>query len=109
MARAYGEPKDNIGAPEAKRQDPQVREAAPDAEAVRRAHKNASVDTKSTDIHHTLGPGRNQASPGAHLHDGSDSRPLLEGRSITGVKGTLAWYNSINSLFVALGATDSSS
>lgn len=34
---------------------------------------STDVDSGITAIHHTLGPGAFQASPGSHRHDGSDS------------------------------------
>ena len=37
------------------------------------SHLNADTDSSITAIHHTLGPGEYQASPGSHRHDGTDS------------------------------------
>jgi hypothetical protein len=36
-------------------------------------HLGADTDSAITAIHHTLGPGAFQASPGSHRHDGVDS------------------------------------
>lgn len=79
----------------------------PDAISVRELHINADTDTDSQAIHHTLGPGVNQAASGAHNHDGNDSPLLLEGYSVTGTRGTAACDASIIALLVKLGATDS--
>lgn len=80
----------------------------PDANTVREFHLNSDTDSTPDALHHTLGPGVNQAASGAHAHDGNDSALLLEGQSITGTKGTATWASSINALMVRLGATDSS-
>lgn len=79
----------------------------PDATSVREFHQNADTDTDAQAIHHTIGPGVNQAASGGHLHDGNDSALLLEGQTITGTKGTAACDASIIALLVRLGATDS--
>lgn len=39
-------------------------------------HAFSDVDAGTLSIHHTLGTGRNQASPGDHTHDGTTSRKL---------------------------------
>lgn len=80
----------------------------PDPISVREFHINADTDTDQQSLHHTLGPGVNQAASGGHNHDGNDSALLLEGQTITGAKGSAAWASSINALMVRLGATDSS-
>ena len=79
----------------------------PDAISIREFHINADTDTDAQALHHTLGPGVNQAASGAHNHDGADSALLLEGQTITGTKGTAACDASIIALLVRLGATDS--
>jgi len=79
----------------------------PDPISVKEFHQNADTDVGAEGIHHTLGPGVNQAASGAHTHDGNDSAFLLEGLSITGTKGTAACDGSIIALLVRLGATDS--
>lgn len=42
-------------------------------------HAKSDLDTSKVAQHHTLGPGANQSSPGAHKHDGRDSKLLLRG------------------------------
>jgi hypothetical protein len=79
----------------------------PDAISVRELHVNADTDTTPDALHHTLGPGVNQAASGAHFHDGNDSALLLEGQTVTGAKGSAACDASIIALLVRLGATDS--
>ena len=37
------------------------------------SHYHSDVDSSQTSQHHSLGPGRNQASPGNHQHDGVTS------------------------------------
>ncbi len=80
----------------------------PSANDIREFHVNADTDSTPDALHHTLGPGVNQAASGGHIHDGNDSAFLLEGQTITGTKATAAWASSINALMVRLGATDSS-
>lgn len=79
----------------------------PDPISVTEFHTNDDVDTGKDSHHHTLGQGVNQASPGSHTHDGSDSALLLEGFTVTGAKGTAACDASIIALLVKLGASDS--
>jgi hypothetical protein len=42
----------------------------------RKAHARADTDLSPRSIHHTLGQKHNQASPGDHYHDGSNSKKL---------------------------------
>jgi len=77
-----------------------------DARAVWKIHQNSDVDFSSTSQHHTLGPLSNQASPGGHIHDGTTSKQLLDGVSITGSRGGNAALASVISVLVAMGATD---
>lgn len=44
-----------------------------------KAHLDADTDSSITAIHHTLGHGTFQASPGSHRHDGTDSHRLRAG------------------------------
>lgn len=80
----------------------------PSAEQVEDFHTNADTNARKEALHHTLGPGEFQASPGGHNHRGGDSARLLEGLTISGSRATDAWRISINQILVALGATDSS-
>lgn len=80
----------------------------PAAEHVNDFHTNSDVDSGPDAHHHRLGTGTNQAAPGNHTHDGSDSPLILDGLSITGAKGTTTWYASVNQLLVRLGAADQS-
>lgn len=112
MGRQYGEPRPedqfkpgrNLPPEQpVKEQDP-----SPSGLVVERFHKNAAVDTRAEDMHHTLGPTSTQASPGDHTHNGGDSALLLEGVTLTGSKSAPAtmWPSIINAL-VRLGAKDS--
>lgn len=78
----------------------------PDAKTVNEFHSNDDVDKDSQAHHHTLGAGANQASPGAHRHDGTDSMSLLEGIEIAGSRGGNLALQSVIQALVALGATD---
>ena len=82
---------------------------APTPKEVEKVHKYADTDGKSTAIHHTLGAGPMQASPGNHTHNGGTSLSLLEGVTISGAKGGNTALASIISLLVSLGATDTTS
>lgn len=79
----------------------------PTAEEVEEAHTNADTDSRKEAIHHTVGPGENQASPGNHNHRGGDSVQLLSGVTITGSRGGNIALLSVIQALVALGATDS--
>jgi hypothetical protein len=57
----------------------------------RLAHLNADTDTSITAIHHTLGPAPTQASPGTHVHDGTDSYKI----KVTDLDGTLTATNGL--------------
>lgn len=78
----------------------------PDAKVVNEFHSNDDVDKDSNAHHHTLGGGANQASPGAHRHDGTDSVALLEGIELAGSRGGNLALQSVIQALVALGATD---
>lgn len=43
-----------------------------------RQHRQSDVDSNPRAQHHTLGPRRNQASPGNHIHDGATSPKIGE-------------------------------
>jgi hypothetical protein len=84
----------------------------PNAKVVRDFHNNADTDGSPKALHHTLGPGANQASPGNHSHDGGNSSELAKpavGITLTGSRttGDATWRNSITAALAALGATDS--
>lgn len=78
----------------------------PNAQEVEDFHSNADTDVRPEAIHHTLGSSPNQASPGNHVHNGSDAPLLLEGVQLTGSRGGNAAVASIISALVKLGATD---
>ncbi|MGS2592229.1 hypothetical protein [Streptomyces hebeiensis] len=42
----------------------------------RRYHNRSDADVSSRSLHHTLGMGNNQASPGNHIHDGITSKKI---------------------------------
>lgn len=80
----------------------------PSSKVVRDFHINADTDGSQKGLHHTLGPGANQAAPGNHTHDGGNSATLplpLEGVTITGVTEA-DQIDSIILALVKLGATD---
>lgn len=84
--------------------------AKPSATQVRDFHTYADTDATSDSLHHTLGPGQNQAASGTHDHRGSNSKLLGEGVSITGSRGNNAAVASIVAAMVEiLGVTDSTS
>ena len=78
----------------------------PPAREVAEFHSNADTDSSQAALHHTLGMGANQAAPGYHTHDGSNSPLLLEGYTLTGSKSTGAALASIVGALVRLGAVD---
>lgn len=78
----------------------------PSAREVEIFHEKADKDGSHNALHHTLGSGRNQASPGDHTHDGGTSALLLEGTSIIGSRSGGDALESVIAALVALGATD---
>ena len=76
-------------------------------QTVARFHNKSDVDSSSEAQHHTLGIKKDQSSPGDHIHDGTTSRKLLSGTTITGSRGGNAAVASIIAALVKLGATDS--
>lgn len=84
--------------------------AKPSATQVRDFHTYADTDATSDSLHHTLGPGQNQAASGVHRHNGNDSPLLGEGISITGAKGgNTALASVIAAMVQMFGVTDSTS
>ena len=78
----------------------------PSAKEVDDFHTNADTDQRSESLHHTLGPGPSQASPGNHTHDGGTSSPLWEGGTISGSRGGNVALASVIALLVQKGAID---
>ncbi|ALY09279.1 hypothetical protein FDG92_gp07 [Arthrobacter phage Jasmine] len=85
----------------------QPAEETPDVNVVRKFHTYADTDSSNEAIHHTLGPGVNQAASGGHTHNGSDSPLLLEGVTISGAKGGNTALASVIAALTGMGATDS--
>lgn len=79
-----------------------VTDPSPSGKLVNQFHKNADRDASVAALHHTLGPGHNQGSPGDHKHDGTSSKRLYEGITISGSGSSPALHN----LLTALGFTD---
>jgi hypothetical protein len=88
-----------------KQQTPQN---APDAIEVDQFHVNADTDIRPESVHHTLGPGNTQGSPGNHIHDGGNSPLILSGFTVSGSRGGNVALVSVISQLVRLGATDQS-
>lgn len=83
---------------------PQKPDPSPSRQTVADFHKNASVDTRDEDIHHTIG--QRGASPWTHQHRGGDSLPLFDGLSISGSKGGNAALASLIAVLVQYGLKD---
>lgn len=80
----------------------------PNAKELLDFHTHADTDGSQKAIHHTLGSGHNQASPGDHSHDGGASARIfpLEGITISGVKAGNTALASVIAALVQLGAKD---
>jgi hypothetical protein len=74
---------------------------------VKEFHSKADTDSSALALHHTLGPKKDQASPGNHTHNGDTSRLILEGVVISGAKGGNTALASVINALKLLGATDS--
>lgn len=72
-------------------------------------HRRSDVDSSQEAQHHTLGVKQDQASPGAHKHDGTTSLKILAGTTISGAKtgNPAPALASVIAALVKLGATDS--
>lgn len=79
-----------------------VIDPSPTPQVVNSFHKRSDKDSSVSAQHHTLGPGHNQGSPGDHKHDGTSSKRLYEGITISGSGSSPALHN----LLTALGFTD---
>lgn len=66
-------------------------------------HTNADIDSDSASLHHTLGLGITQASPGGHTHNGRDSK-LLKPLIATTVTGSRSGGAALTSLLTQLAA-----
>lgn len=114
MARQYGAPKfvpgKDDGSYQGKRRDAEPQAKSPDPspppKVVEDFHKNAAVDTRREDIHHTIGTGPQQAASGDHNHRGGDSVLLLDGVTISGSKAGNVALGSVIAALVQLGAKD---
>ena len=101
-ATTYGQIGKDTQEPKTRAEDP-----SPSATVVTNFHKNADTDVRRESIHHTLGSGPSQASPGDHSHDGGTSRKILDGYNLTGSKSNPStMWPSIIACLVRLGAKD---
>jgi hypothetical protein len=81
-----------------------------DPRVVTQLHKNADTDNDKQSAHHTIGAGPNQAASGVHTHDGTETRQLGAGVTLTGSKGGNAAVASMVAAMVQiLGVTDNTS
>ena len=92
--------------PQGKTLDPERRLTA---EEVYNIHRNADTDKTTKSIHHTLGGGRFQATPGDHTHDGGSSTQLWTGRTVTGSRGSGAAITSLLLILADQGIIDGTS
>lgn len=75
------------------------------ARDVQDLHRNADTDTGVFALHHTLGIGQNQSSPGNHIHDGKSSKALtgyVTNSSPVVVTGSRGGNAALASLLAAL-------
>lgn len=78
----------------------------PSVRVVREFHTNSDVDANQDSLHHTIGPGVNQAASGGHNHDGANSSLLLEGYTIAGSRTGGSALVSVIGALQRLGASD---
>jgi hypothetical protein len=74
----------------------------PTAKQVEDFHTNADKDGSPKALHHTLGPGPNQAAAGNHTHDGGNSASLTELLSDVTISGSRATAVPLQQLLTAL-------
>lgn len=101
------DPNYQVGGDKFRAQFESVSDAIP-AKAVNDFHRKADTDSSQQAIHHTLGTKQDQASPGAHNHNGDNSNLIMKGMTITGAKAGNAALASVIAQLVKLGATDTS-
>lgn len=104
------DPKYRVGGSNYKAQF-ETAESGVDAKTVNDFHRKSDVDSSQEAQHHTLGVKQDQASPGGHKHDGTNSLKILTGTNITGAKtapasGSAPALASVIAALVKLGATD---
>ncbi len=51
----------------------------PTSQEVTKAHTNADTNASTSALHHTLGQGHNESSPGDHTHNGKNSKKIGKG------------------------------
>jgi hypothetical protein len=98
---------DNIIAQLAAADTTEIEGQTPPSEAVVDFIHGRASTTRPEDLHHTLGTGQVQASPGNHQHNGKDSKFVLDGANVTltditaGATGAqiATAVNAINALF----------
>lgn len=79
----------------------------PSSEQVAKFHEKADKDASPKALHHTLGPGTNQAAAGNHTHDGGNSAQLLSSFSFTGSRATFSSIElQMMNALVSLGVVD---
>lgn len=86
------------------------KDPSPSPRTVNFFHTRSDVDSGPSAMHHSLGIGHNQASPGDHSHDGKSSRKVGTGLNLTatGAKaGNVALGNLITMLKNVIEFTDS--
>lgn len=77
------------------------KDPSPDPRQVNFFHTRSDVDSGPTAMHHTLGIGHNQASPGDHVHDGKSSRKVGTGLTLS-ASGSKAGNAALGSLITML-------
>lgn len=72
---------------------------------VNKIHTRDDVDKSDFSHHHTLGPGKTQASPGTHTHDGFSSRGIGYGQNLTltGAKGGNVALTNLIAMLKSMG------
>lgn len=79
-----------------------------DPKSVDQGHSNSDVDSSKFAQHHTLGYTPGQASPGNHVHDGSQSKQISAGDllelSVSAVSYTPTWVASTTNPTVGNGS-----
>ena len=74
-------------------------------------HRNSDVDKDGKSLHHTLGTGSYNASPGHHTHDGRNSKLLFDNVVISGSRSASVGsiLNAIIDALVPLGVQNGTS
>ena len=79
-------------------------EKPPTPDQSKKQHEKSDKDGSPKSLHHTLGPGPNQAAAGNHTHDGGNSAALDQLMANITITGSRTDGTALNNLLIALAS-----